>query len=237
MNGIFLQPSNLFCPKPLSQQMLMNLMTNCMTFIAMRFSVNNSNREINVLPVYQNQGVSGCGPQPIHRCVSKYVFKRIGIQRLSAKHALHFAAGLTSLLSSNLPFTHLYYSRGSEDIWIWDPNCVLNLLLYLQILCISASRSPYFSSVCFKNSLTRVMLNCRPLQSWAFTKYYQLLILNLRLPCEQTVHRSTSGFQALKLRFSLRMSSFPLWTLQTFAALVVLWFPRRTSSLNKNYIC
>lgn len=50
--------------------------------------------------------------------VSKYVFKRIGIQRLSAKHvlSLHFASGLTSLLCSYLAFTHLYYLRGSEDI-------------------------------------------------------------------------------------------------------------------------
>lgn len=71
-----------------------------MALMAMRFHDRNSHREINILAAYQNQGVLGCGPQAIavHRHVSKYVFKIIGIQRLLAMHMLS-----TSLQDPPLP--------------------------------------------------------------------------------------------------------------------------------------
>lgn len=55
-----------------------------MALLVIRFSVSKSKREINVLATYQNQRVSGCGPQAIdvYGHVSKYIFKTTGIRRL-----------------------------------------------------------------------------------------------------------------------------------------------------------
>lgn len=53
------------------------LFSNSTALMAMTFSVSNSNKEMNVLAAYQNQRVSGCGPQAtaVHRHVSNHVFR------------------------------------------------------------------------------------------------------------------------------------------------------------------
>ena len=85
-----------------------------MTFMAMRVHDRNSHREINILAAYQNQVVLGCGPRAIavHRHVSKYVFKIIGIQRLLAMYMLSTSLQDPPLPSAPIPiYTFILLDR------------------------------------------------------------------------------------------------------------------------------